>query len=438
MSSRIRFIDEASSNLDGFLFVSAFTIGALWILIFRLWLNLPATVALIGPLCVLISYAVLLLKGNFSLREDRAADNLYYLGFLYTLVSLGVGLYRYKIELSGVENIISDLGVGLTTTIVGLFLRIVFLQLRVDPDEVGEDAKVELSRAIESFRAQVLQLTEVSNLGQAVFSQQYEESSEALRKTTERFSATVERLDESTQSIGHRIDAVQVPEDLFVDKFTRAASILQNALELKSEQIRDIDFDLSPSVSKVRASVEEAGDAIESLSSKLTSIEFDPTEIRESIRSAAEQIAGQITGLLPAVDQLNNALEGHSARMQRSSSSIEAFSSAIDGLAEKEGGVTDVAEHLAKSVSHLSEFSSSLSELPRQLEHSVEQVAAFQRMLESQTGTLDERFSAVNSEVESVQLAATQLSGGLREITDQFSRTIDELVKAANRPKSPS
>lgn len=67
---------------------------------------------------------------------ETIGDNSYYLGFLFTLTSLAVTLY-FVIEAGSetarlIPEIISGFGVALSSTIVGVFLRVLMLQLKVD------------------------------------------------------------------------------------------------------------------------------------------------------------------------------------------------------------------------------------------------------------------------------------------------------------------
>ena len=49
------------------------------------------------PVGTMIAYALLItLSRGLRLRDDQSGDNLYYMGFLFTLTSLGVSLYQFS------------------------------------------------------------------------------------------------------------------------------------------------------------------------------------------------------------------------------------------------------------------------------------------------------------------------------------------------------
>src|SRR3569623_1090307 len=95
----------------------------------------------------MIGYALLLgFARLFKLRDDQSGDNLYYMGFLFTLTSLGVSLYQYP-SLGSAEQIVQNFGVAIASTIAGIALRIFFNQMRRDPVEVEHFARLELAKA---------------------------------------------------------------------------------------------------------------------------------------------------------------------------------------------------------------------------------------------------------------------------------------------------
>src|SRR5262249_16111949 len=135
------------SPLFGALLFAAFVIaGAAYII----WANLagfPGLMVTVIPLVLMILYALVLAAARFfRLRDDQAGDNLYYLGFLYTLTSLGVSLWQFSVN-EGAEGIVTNFGIAIASTILGVALRVIFNQMRQDPIEVERTARLELADA---------------------------------------------------------------------------------------------------------------------------------------------------------------------------------------------------------------------------------------------------------------------------------------------------
>src|SRR5262245_21337039 len=117
------------------LFLTFFLFGSAYIVWAKL-VGIPPVLVTGIPLGLMLLYALALgLARYFRLRDDQAGDNLYYLGFLYTLTSLGVSLWQFSVN-EGAEGIVTNFGVAIASTILGVALRVVFNQMRQDPVEV--------------------------------------------------------------------------------------------------------------------------------------------------------------------------------------------------------------------------------------------------------------------------------------------------------------
>src|SRR6266566_1754367 len=106
------FTPSHSAAFGVLLFLAFVLTGAAYIVWAKLT-NIPALQVTSVPLGLMLFYAVVLgLARYFRLRDDQAGDNLYYLGFLYTLVSLGVSLWQFSID-EGADAVVTNFGVAI-------------------------------------------------------------------------------------------------------------------------------------------------------------------------------------------------------------------------------------------------------------------------------------------------------------------------------------
>jgi hypothetical protein len=132
--------------LSGLLFFAVVLSGCGYI-VFSKFSGFAATTVTLVPVAIMVSYALILGLGRlFRLRDDQSGDNLYYMGFLFTLTSLGVSLYQYS-SAGSAEQIVQNFGIAIASTIAGIALRIFFNQMRRDPVEVEHFARLELADA---------------------------------------------------------------------------------------------------------------------------------------------------------------------------------------------------------------------------------------------------------------------------------------------------
>jgi hypothetical protein len=132
--------------LSGLVFFAVVLIGCGYI-VFSKVSGFGAVYVTMVPVAIMVAYALLLgLARLFRLRDDQSGDNLYYMGFLFTLTSLAVSLHQYSVEGSAGE-IVQNFGIAIASTIAGIALRIFFNQMRRDPVEVEHFARLELANA---------------------------------------------------------------------------------------------------------------------------------------------------------------------------------------------------------------------------------------------------------------------------------------------------
>lgn len=139
-------------------FVGAFGTGLFLYIVLHAWLDVRQLYVTLAILAVMGAYAALAMKtARFRVRLDQAGDNAYYLGLLFTLTSMAFALYEFglatELDGSGVEQIISNFGIALASTVAGIFLRVFLHQMRVDPADVENMTRIELSDASKRVRA---------------------------------------------------------------------------------------------------------------------------------------------------------------------------------------------------------------------------------------------------------------------------------------------
>jgi ElaB/YqjD/DUF883 family membrane-anchored ribosome-binding protein len=148
------FEDAPPGLLSGLLFFAVVVLGAGYIVISKLNEFSALQVTLV-PVLIMIAYATALgLARLFRLRDDQSGDNLYYMGFLFTLTSLAVSLYQFS-SAGSAEQIVQNFGIAIGSTIAGITLRIFFNQMRRDPVEVEHTARLELADASRKVRREL-------------------------------------------------------------------------------------------------------------------------------------------------------------------------------------------------------------------------------------------------------------------------------------------
>lgn len=174
-----RFQTHSRDALDKWEFFIALLVGGGAIAALRLWgwfgapkdaaiisIHWTAWAAIVFAIATIVAYAFYAWRTPQSdVGIDQAADNAYYLGLVFTLLSLVFAL----LQVSGlldirttysesserpklVLDLLPDFGLALLSTIAGIIARVVLQQRRSDIEDAEQRAQFELSYATAEFR----------------------------------------------------------------------------------------------------------------------------------------------------------------------------------------------------------------------------------------------------------------------------------------------
>ena len=219
-----------------------------------------------------------------KLRTDVAADNVYYLGFLYTLTSLAIAL-----SIDSVEAILANFGVAIVSTLIGIAARVGLNQLRVDPTDIEEASRLELADATRKVRSElnetVRQLTDFRNMSLQVLTEGYEE----VQKNVENISENV--LKEQSAK----------PLDELVQK-TKSAN--QQALNSIND-VADANTNLAKSHQRMATKIKSVNEELDKIARHysdtgiidgkvVSSIQIELTKLQNQLTDKATQEFGQL------------------------------------------------------------------------------------------------------------------------------------------------
>jgi len=206
------------------LFFSFFT-GFILIILFRYILadNTSTSftyfdwIAVIAAVGIIILYCIYILKtkDRSGLSVDRASDNAYYLGLLFTLVSLSISLIKLATSFnsestetySTVLILLPDFGLALFSTIAGIMGRIFLQQFRNDPLDIETEAREELGNAIRELRSSigtiVVNLNNLSEQTKVSLTELNSNVSQVIQKTTNESMDTINKVTQNLSNLGN-------------------------------------------------------------------------------------------------------------------------------------------------------------------------------------------------------------------------------------------
>ena len=315
------------SRLDIYLFFLAF-LGGLALYAALKWFGLGQLSQTFAIISVMFAYAATVAKvPRLRVRLDQAGDNAYYLGLLFTLVSMAVALYEFSgtalgdpaaTARTGVESIIANFGVALGSTIAGIFLRVLLHQMRVDPADVENMTRIELADASKRVKAQLDQVSGnialfqgqagqrmndvIASAGEAVnkvltafttdvgaaMVELLKKTEEAQRDVLARTAGTAEKLDamaEGARAAIHRLKEVAPPPQRLATRLNKVC----DSLDALSEPIQAITGSLQQTTAEVTKAMQQIGAAASQLDAASRESREQQALILRHVAEAAEQ-----------------------------------------------------------------------------------------------------------------------------------------------------
>jgi predicted nucleic acid-binding Zn-ribbon protein len=479
MANRVTVIDRVSSLPDSLLFMCAFVIGGLGIIIFRGVFGFSAFHAVVFSFSIMMSYfCVIKLSPTYRQREDRAGDNLYFLGFIFTVMSLGIALFRYQSD-TEINQIMGDLGVGLSTTVFGLVFRIILTNQRKDPDEIEEITRLELSEAVDRTTAQLNATTRVIEAVQSQGRQIMEEAQESINTANASVLESLRQLDTKLQAIQvpddmitskvdpmlinlgssidrlvQRLDAIQVQPDLLDQK----ASELFAPLNIMVMELRDKlnQIDLSSLVAKLDTSVDglivKLGsiDIPSDVIANKASSAFDPldqavVELRDKLRSlevSPDFLSDQISPLIQDISTLQNSLRDQQQRYAETVESafqniaghqndLTQFSESSTSLLDNQERLLNWANSITANENQLNQLNQTLTGVLNALSNTTDQITQSSSNTLAQQEAYRDAFTEIATEIDSTKRSISELSGTIQNIGTQFAKVIREITELA-------
>lgn len=227
---------------DQWLFFGCFGLGAvaIWVLKSLGVGQYVVTAVPVSLMCIYVMVAIV--TKRYRIRADKVGDNVYYLGFLFTLVSLAYALWSFTAAATATETIITSFGIAIITTIVGLAGRVLFNQMREDPVEYEREARYSLAEATRNLKSQIDDITvEFSSFKRGLIQVVGEGVTDISDKANH---ALLQNLDRFTEVGAGVIGKIESAFSTFTDHSVRLNDIASknvNALDALFQQIEKIE-----------------------------------------------------------------------------------------------------------------------------------------------------------------------------------------------------
>ena len=336
-----------------FVFITMTVVGAAIIWAGKLYdmdIGLITTI----PIALMLSYFVLNLLPGLRVQSEQAGDNLYYMGFIFTLASLGISLYKFTGEAS-IEDVVRNFGIAILSTITGIALRIFYNQMRRDPADIESAVRMELAEMTRRVRTELdtlaLEFSSYRRTSNQMLSEGFEEIARQAEKNGEAVRATIEAMAvDATKSI-------QQTSEKLLETLTTTHGHLSELAEKNAATVASLAVRMEQSVSSVVDRAETLSNTMETLIRQYATarspddvLRIDVAPAVEALRdlvgsnvkaietntTAAHETAKKVISALGPFKQVAAELKGLSADLKASTAAngatAEVFSSALQKM----------------------------------------------------------------------------------------------------------
>ena len=260
------------------------------------------------PALVVLLYAVFVYsKGKNIINQDQLGDSVYYLGFILTLVALIFALYDMSGD-STAEAIIPKFAIALTTTVVGIFVRVFMSQFAPAQQDVNEMSERMLSDTALSLKTQLDATTETFK---GFVDELSRKTSETLEKNSIELSTFLkENTEEFSQSSKNIIQNINNASDTLVKK--------SNSLEKTLENLNNTTENFSNSLSSLNSALSQSNPAqeisnlqniISSMNSSMQSYANDISKVKDLVSTDLKEITKNKKEVFKTINDSQAALQ---------------------------------------------------------------------------------------------------------------------------------
>ena len=403
--------------------------------------------AIIGATWATVICFFCLLGYFFAAKRDAAwrhnTDNVYYLGLLFTLLSLVYSLVTLFLlnseettdRAGQTYNLIGSFGIALISTIFGILFRILLLQSADDesgqlrpslPVDIGpgkQRVSVALADAAFKLRIELTQtIADMSVFRQAVM----QASNETVLESNRAREAIIRQIEEA----GHEQTRIlSTLSDTAVGKFNSSVEQIRNSLdEMADQQLKraqhSVDF-ATQSIEKLEHTIQES----------LTKIANSGEKIQAAFSSAPESLQNIVNDLQSTIRNMEEAAGKQTKIFSTlSATAVDKFNASIEHV---QNSLDEMANQQLKRVQHsVALATQSIEKLEQSVQESLAKIADSGEKIEagfsSAPESLQSIVSGLQSTTQNIETLVTQfipLHSTLQQTMTLLVETTREIEK---------
>lgn len=433
-------------SIDTLVLGGAFLIGItasllLKILDFAVWLPAVTSAVIIVLYAVVTFYSL-----NARLEPDQIGDNAYYLGFVLTLTSLAYTLWELGQHTTNpdlINDVIAGFGIALSSTIVGVVVRVILLQYRVDLVARDREARLQLNEAMQQFHLQIENLVRgMKYLGtemvqtleehHKLVAQSYEQRTETLvAGLVGTFKASLDQVLDQSKEVNQRLSqsarrTMEVGQKASLDVLNSIATHSQTLLEAYKDG-------LSESSTALKDTLHDMTQSLGGIMDKLRSETLRTMGVASTVH--AQSIKGQVALMKQSAQLMEQSAENFATQLQTTLRQAETSMQAIatvssESLAETKRTMAGLATILREEGVEIKQQADNLGQLVSHLdEQAQETLAEVSTRLQTTGNELNHQVVELKNNVGQFELETNET---MAAVSTRLQQTSAELISQIN------
>ncbi|MCY4264259.1 MAG: hypothetical protein OXE78_05335 [Gammaproteobacteria bacterium] len=325
------------------------TISGILLIIITKQLGLSQIQVTAGPVLLILLYAVaVFLFRKLQLRDEIVGDNCYYMGLVYTLVSLAYSLYEFSNN-TEIDLIVTNFGIAIFSTIVGLVLRVFFSQMRVDIGETEAKARDELAEAARALRTELESSKVEFSDFRRVMQQSLDEAFNEMRKQlSESLKKSQKDFEQGVSGISGSIIQAKADFEQRSGQFKDATAAITEYLDTLNSRLRAFEIDdrlIRELVDPLRSALRDSSDRIDRVTrenlhtaaaatSAVRELENFNRTFHDSLTLSTNQLGNVSETLAKSIDRVRTLDESHASTARQLAEAMSALTQATNAITE--------------------------------------------------------------------------------------------------------
>lgn len=367
------------------------------------------TFVLAVPIGLMLAYFLLSLLPGLRLHTEQAGDNLYYMGFLFTLTSLGVSLYRFMGGAS-IDDIVRNFGIAVSSTIFGILLRIFFNQMRRDPIDIERSVRHELADMTRRVRTELDSSAREFSQYRRTSNQMLEEGFEEIARQAERNGEVILKAIEALSK--EAIKPIQ-------DAAEKLAVIAEDNVRIVEDRARVSNELAEAALSKLNATTNRLSDLVEGFGRSLDNVSKKLTDIRLPEEVLRVELQPALASIKELSDLQIKRLEETASHSRDQAAQMKEALQPLDDMPKRMEAAFRPLEHLPEK---MQASLNPLESITAQMQASVEPLVKFGGNIEVALKPLADVATRVEVIVTNLEKASTSTTNTIKAVDQLLMR----------------